>query len=114
MSNETVEAQVRQIAADIFNLPLPRVTRQTSPESVENWDSLQHLNFVLALEAAFGLPVGLSDHTPGFHVSVAAVARGAVMIEKHFTLDRSLPGPDHKASLEPGELAAMIEAVLIK
>jgi len=49
------------------------------------------------LARAFGLPVGLSDHTIGYCVPIAAVARGACIIEKHFTLDRSLPGPDHKA-----------------
>jgi acyl carrier protein len=54
MSPDAVEQQVRQIAADVFNLPLDRITRDTSPESVEVWDSVQHLNFVLALEAAFG------------------------------------------------------------
>jgi N,N'-diacetyllegionaminate synthase len=59
----------------------------------------------------FGLPVGYSDHTPGVEVSVAAVAMGATVIEKHFTLDRSLPGPDHKASLEPGELVRMVAAI---
>lgn len=59
----------------------------------------------------FGVPVGYSDHTLGIEVPVAAVALGARIIEKHFTLDRSLPGPDHKASLEPGELARMVEAV---
>jgi len=58
------------------------------------------------LRSAFGLPVGYSDHTIGITVALAAVARGAVVIEKHFTLDRSLPGPDHQASLEPDELAA--------
>jgi N-acetylneuraminate synthase len=63
------------------------------------------------LRAAFGLAVGYSDHTLGATVAVAAAARGAVMIEKHFTLDRSLPGPDHKASLEPDELARMISAI---
>lgn len=63
------------------------------------------------LREAFGLPVGLSDHSPGINVAIAAAARGAVMIEKHFTLDRSLPGPDHKASLEPGELKAMVEGI---
>ena len=63
------------------------------------------------LSAAFGLPVGLSDHTPGIAVPIAAVARGAPIIEKHFTLDRSLPGPDHKASLEPGELKAMVDGI---
>jgi N-acetylneuraminate synthase len=60
---------------------------------------------------AFGLPVGLSDHTVGYSVPIAAVARGACIIEKHFTQDRSLPGPDHKASLEPEELAAMVSAI---
>lgn len=63
------------------------------------------------LGTAFGLPVGYSDHTQGIAVSIAAVARGARIIEKHFTLDRALPGPDHAASLEPGELKAMIEAI---
>ena len=63
------------------------------------------------LAGAFGLPVGLSDHTIGIHVPVAAVARGATIIEKHFTLDKSFPGPDHSASLEPIELKAMIQAI---
>ena len=69
---------------------------------------------LLAMETlakAFGLPVGLSDHTIGYSVPIAAVARGACIIEKHFTLDRSLPGPDHKASLEPQELTSMIVAI---
>lgn len=60
---------------------------------------------------AFGLPVGYSDHTLGTTVAIAAAARGATVIEKHFTLDRARPGPDHAASLEPGELAAMIAAI---
>ena len=59
----------------------------------------------------FGLPVGLSDHSPGIAVPIAAVARGARIVEKHFTLDRELPGPDHQASLEPGELVAMISGI---
>lgn len=59
----------------------------------------------------FGLPVGLSDHSEGDLVSIGAVARGATIIEKHFTLDRALPGPDHKASLEPAELKKMIQAI---
>jgi len=63
------------------------------------------------LKSAFGLPVGLSDHTRGTAVPVAAVARGATVVEKHFTLDRTLPGPDHRASLEPDELAAMVEGI---
>ncbi|MEW5772894.1 MAG: N-acetylneuraminate synthase [Thermodesulfobacteriota bacterium] len=63
------------------------------------------------LAGTFGLAAGYSDHTEGIVVSVAAAARGAVMVEKHFTLDRSLPGPDHAASLEPGELADLVAAV---
>jgi N-acetylneuraminate synthase len=63
------------------------------------------------LAKAFALPVGYSDHTEGIHVAVAAVARGARMLEKHFTLDRTLPGPDHKASLEPDELTQMVTAI---
>ena len=63
------------------------------------------------LADAFGLPVGLSDHSPGISVPIAAAARGASLIEKHFTLDRSLPGPDHKASLEPGEFGEMVKAI---
>jgi N,N'-diacetyllegionaminate synthase len=58
-----------------------------------------------------GLPVGYSDHTLGVAVAIAAVARGATVIEKHFTLDRELPGPDHRASLEPDELAEMVRAI---
>jgi N,N'-diacetyllegionaminate synthase len=58
-----------------------------------------------------GISVGYSDHTNGIEVSIAAVAMGATVIEKHFTLDRNLPGPDHKASLEPDELNAMVQAI---
>lgn len=63
------------------------------------------------LAETFKLPVGYSDHTTGIAIAIAAVARGAVIIEKHFTLDRSLPGPDHRASLEPEELKAMIHSI---
>lgn len=63
------------------------------------------------MAAAFGLPVGYSDHSAGIHIAVAAVARGATVLEKHFTLDKTLPGPDHKASLEPDELTAMVAAI---
>jgi len=61
-----------------------------------------------SMAACFGLPVGYSDHTLGTEISLAAVARGATIIEKHFTLDRSLPGPDHAASLEPAELNQLV------
>ena len=55
-----------------------------------------------------GVKIGYSDHTLGIEVPIAAVALGAKVIEKHFTLDRNLPGPDHRASLEPDELKAMV------
>ncbi len=58
-----------------------------------------------------GMPIGYSDHTLGLAVSTAAVALGATVIEKHFTLDRTLPGPDHRASLEPDELAALVRQI---
>lgn len=70
-----------------------------------------NLGAMKTLGRAFGLPVGFSDHSEGITLSIAAVAAGAGMIEKHFTLDRSLPGPDHKASLEPSELAALVAGV---
>lgn len=63
------------------------------------------------LRAAFHLPVGLSDHSTGIAVPIAAAARGACVIEKHLTLDRTLPGPDHHASLEPSEFAAMAAGI---
>lgn len=63
------------------------------------------------LRHAFGLPVGFSDHTEGISIPLAAVARGATIIEKHFTLDRTLAGPDHRASIEPAELAAMVAGI---
>jgi N,N'-diacetyllegionaminate synthase len=70
-----------------------------------------NLRAMLTMEQAFGVPVGYSDHTPGIDVAGAAVALGACIIEKHFTLDRKLPGPDHQASLEPDELAAMVRSI---
>lgn len=70
-----------------------------------------NLTAMITLCEQFGMPVGLSDHTNGWECDVAAVALGATVIEKHFTLDKSLPGPDQRASLNPEELAAMVSAV---
>lgn len=70
-----------------------------------------NLRSMSTLRERFGLSTGYSDHTVGYSVSLAAVALGAEIIEKHFTLDRSLPGPDHMASLEPNELRAMIQGI---
>ena len=63
------------------------------------------------LRTAFGLDVGYSDHTEGIEVAIAAVARGATIIEKHFTLDKNMDGPDHKASMEPDEFRCMVEGI---
>ena len=63
------------------------------------------------LETSFGVAVGYSDHTVGIEVAIASAALGATVIEKHFTIDKNLPGPDHKASLEPDELKAMVSAI---
>ena len=70
-----------------------------------------NLRAMQSLGAALGVRTGYSDHTEGIEVPIAAVALGACLIEKHFTLDRKLPGPDHKASIEPGELATMIASI---
>ena len=70
-----------------------------------------NLNAMLTLRKEFCCPIGYSDHTRGIEVSIAATALGATVIEKHFTLDRKMEGPDHKASLEPNELKDMIEAI---
>ena len=70
-----------------------------------------NLRAMNTIRDAFGVRVGYSDHTAGIEIPIAAVALGATVIEKHFTLDRNLPGPDHKASLEPGELRAMVAAI---
>ena len=70
-----------------------------------------NLRAMQSIRSAFGVEVGYSDHTPGIEVAIAAVAMGASVIEKHFTMDCNLPGPDHKASLEPDDLGAMVSAI---
>lgn len=70
-----------------------------------------NLNVIKTLKSTFGLNVGYSDHTKGIEASIAAVTLGAKIIEKHFTLDNKMIGPDHKASLEPNELKAMISSI---
>jgi acyl carrier protein len=77
---DSIEHQVRQISADVFNLPLERVTRDTSPDHVENWDSIQHLNFVLALEQGFGIEIEPEDidqmRTVGAAIDIVTRKRG--------------------------------------
>lgn len=72
-----------------------------------------NLRAMEAMARAFQLSVGYSDHTLGIEVAIAAVALGASVIEKHFTLDRNLPGPDHQASIEPGELKALVRGIRV-
>nr|CRH08108.1 Putative N-acetylneuraminate synthase [Candidatus Magnetococcus massalia] len=70
-----------------------------------------NLQAMVSMGHTFGLPVGYSDHTAGIAIPIAAVAMGAKVIEKHFTLDNSMPGPDHKASLEPGAFSQMVQGI---
>ena len=70
-----------------------------------------NLKAMETMKEAFGLPVGYSDHTNGLEIPIAAVARGACVIEKHFTLSREMEGPDHKASIEPDELKQMVSSI---
>lgn len=80
-------------------------TEYPTPMSEVNLHAMQ------SIQAAFGVAVGYSDHTVGTEIAIAAAALGATVIEKHFTLDRNLPGPDHKGSLEPAELKVMVSAI---
>ncbi|EGV16353.1 N-acetylneuraminate synthase family protein [Thiocapsa marina] len=91
----------------------PRERITVLPCNTEYPTPMQDVNLraMLAIRDAFGVAVGYSDHTAGIEVPIAAVALGATVIEKHLTLDRNLPGPDHKASPEPGEFAAMVRAI---
>jgi N,N'-diacetyllegionaminate synthase len=73
--------------------------------------STVNLRVMATLARCFGVPVGLSDHTVGIEVALAAVALGARIIEKHFTTDKTLPGPDHSASLEPEELRMLVRGI---
>ena len=82
-------------------------TEYPAPPSQVNLRAMQ------TLKDAFGLPIGYSDHTAGIAVSLAAVALGATLIEKHFTLDKSLPGPDHVASLTPEELTDLVRGIRV-
>jgi sialic acid synthase SpsE len=81
------------------------VTSYPTPLSAANLRAIQ------AIQQKFFLRTGYSDHTPGIIAALAAVALGAVVVEKHFTLDRTLPGPDHSASLEPNELEDLIRQI---
>jgi N,N'-diacetyllegionaminate synthase len=102
-----VEAGVERLRASgaAHIVPLHCTTEYPAPLDEAN------LLAIPAMREALGLPIGYSDHTQGLEAAVAAVALGACVLEKHFTLDRALPGPDHRASLEPSEFAALVGAV---
>lgn len=105
MTTEDEVAAALKVLPDCKVTLLHCTTEYPCPYGDVNLKALQ------TLQARFSLPVGYSDHTPGIEVSVAAVALGATVIEKHFTLDRTMEGPDHKASLEPNELKALVTSV---
>jgi N-acetylneuraminate synthase/N,N'-diacetyllegionaminate synthase len=104
---EEIEAAVHAVR-DAGNPPLALlhcVSAYPAPAEETNLKAMD------ALRERFGCVVGLSDHTTGIEVAIAAVARGAAIIEKHFTVDKTLPGPDHRASLDLPELTALVRAV---
>jgi len=102
---EHLNSDAARMALGDFVTVLQCVTQYPCPAAHANLAAMD------TIRNAFDLPVGYSDHTLGVAVPIAAVARGACMIEKHVTLDRTMRGPDHAASLEPGELAEMVVAI---
>jgi N-acetylneuraminate synthase/N,N'-diacetyllegionaminate synthase len=100
----TAVAAIRE-TADVPMVLLHCVSLYPAPAAGSNLRAMD------SMRTAFGLPVGYSDHTEGFAVALAAVALGADVIEKHLTLDRTLPGPDHAASLEPAEFRTLVSGI---
>ena len=98
-------------AVDAAGTPRDRVTLLHCTTEYPAPDEEVNLRAMETLRSTFGTDVGYSDHTTGIEVAIAAVALGATVIEKHVTLDRTRPGPDHRASLEPGELAELVAAL---
>jgi N,N'-diacetyllegionaminate synthase len=107
-------ADLEEVGAAVATLCAAGTTDLALLQCVSNYPAdpaLTNLRVMDTFARAFGTPVGLSDHSPGTAVAIAAAARGAAYIEKHFTLDRSLPGPDHQASLLPDELRGLVQAI---
>ena len=107
-------ADLDEVDAAVATLRSAGLTDLVLLQCVSNYPAdpaLSNLRVMDSFARAFGAPVGLSDHSTGLTVAIAAVARGAAYVEKHFTLDRSLPGPDHQASLLPDELRALVAAI---
>ncbi len=103
---ETAISILEKSGTNLQNICLLHCTTEY-PAPIED----TNLRAIITLKQAFGLPVGYSDHTLGIEVAIAAVALGATVIEKHFTLDKKMEGPDHKASLEPNELIQLVKAI---
>ncbi len=108
MSNLTEVRQAVDVILDSGDPPLAILhctsSYPTPPEAV-------NLRAIQTLEREFDVPIGFSDHTEGIEIPLAAVGAGAVIVEKHFTLSRNLPGPDQQSSLEPSELAEMVRGI---
>jgi N-acetylneuraminate synthase len=107
-------AEMAEVEAAVATLRAAGVPDLAVLQCVSNYPAdpaLTNLRVMDTFARAFGTAVGLSDHSTGLTVAIAAVARGAAYVEKHFTLDRSLPGPDHQASLLPDELRALVTAI---
>lgn len=102
--------EIRQ-AVSVIRADNPRVILLHCVSNYPADPATLNLRAMRTLADEFGVPVGFSDHTAGIHMAPVAVAMGARVIEKHFTLNRSLPGPDHRASLEPDELRDMVAAI---
>lgn len=112
MSTGMCEMEEIQAAVDVLKANgTPRITLLHCNTEYPTPYGDVNLRAMETMRKQFGLDVGYSDHTPGIQVPIAAAAMGAVVIEKHFTLDRNMEGPDHKASLEPEELAAMVAGI---
>lgn len=112
MSTGMCETEEIQAAMDVLRESgTPKVTLLHCNTEYPTPYADVNLRAMASMRERFGVEVGYSDHTPGVEVPIAAAAMGAAVIEKHFTLDRNMEGPDHKASLEPDELKAMVSAV---
>lgn len=112
MSTGMCEMEEIQSAMDVlWDNGTPRITLLHCNTEYPTPYADVNLRAMASMRKRFGVEVGYSDHTPGIEVPIAAAALGAVIIEKHFTLDRTMEGPDHKASLEPEELKAMVAGI---
>ncbi len=104
-------AEIEEAVAVLKEGGCPKVSLlQCTTEYPTNYSDV-NLKVIENLRNYFNVSVGLSDHTKGIEISIAAVALGAEVIEKHFTLDKTMEGPDHKASIEPQELKALVQAI---